>query len=404
MGKLVLEGVKIADFAWVGVGPLTSQYLADYGATVIKVEWPGRPDTLRNTSPFKDNIADLDRGGLFNDFNSSKHGITLNMALPRGREIARELVQWADIVTDSFTPGVMKRFGLDYAAVKEFRPDIVYFSTCMMGQTGPSSHLPGFGNLLSALAGWVHLTGWPDREPVGPAGAWTDYMSHKVLATALLAALSHRRRTGEGAYIDQSQFEIGAFFAAPMLMDAATSGTRYERMGNQATSASPHGVYPCLGDDRWCAIAVLTEDEWRSLCRAMGDPALVSDSRFASAADRKRNEPAVDAIVGAWTRRHTAETVMTTLQAAGVRAGVVESGRDLHEDPQLAHRKHFVEVEHSTIGRYHCRNFGFRLSRTPSEPRWAAPSLGEHNLYVYHEILGYSDDEIVKLMDEGVIS
>ncbi len=400
----MLDGVKIADFAWVGVGPLTTQYLADYGATVVKVEWPGRPDTLRNTAPFKDNIAELDRGGLFNDFNSSKYVITLNMALPRGRAIARELVQWADIVTDSFTPGVMKRFGLDYASVTAFRPDIVYFSTCMMGQTGPSGHLPGFGNLLSALSGWVHLTGWADREPVGPAGAWTDYMSHKVLATALLAALSHRRRTGQGVYIDQGQLEIGAFFAAPMLMDTATSGTHYDRMGNRAFLSAPHGVYPCRGDDRWCAIAVLTEEEWEALCRVMGDPATVSDPRFASASARKGNEDALDAIVSAWTRRHTPEEAMTSLQAAGVRAGVVASGKDLHEDPQLAHRQHFVELEHSTVGPYHCRNFGFRLSRTPSQPRWAAPSLGEHNLFVYREILGYSVDAIAELVSEGIIA
>ena len=403
MSTLVLDGLKVADFAWVGVGPLTSQYLADYGATVIKVESVARPDTLRLTTPLKDNIAHLDRGGLFNDFNSSKYGITLNLAHPEGQAVGRRLVEWADVVTDSFTPGVMKRFGLDYESVKTYRPDIVYYSTCMLGQTGPNCHLPGFGNVLSAMAGFVHLTGWEDRDPVGPAGAWTDYMSHKVLAAALLAAISHQRRTGKGAYIDQAQWEIGALFNAPLLMDTASAGTSYTRRGNRAFRAAPHGVYPCTGHDRWCAIAVFTQDEWMALCDAIGDPSLASDPRFATAEARKRNEDELDVIVGAWTSERRAEEVMETLQRAGVRAGLVENGRDLHEDPQLRHRRHFVKVEHTTVGPYHCRNFGFRLSRTPSEPRWAAPALGEHNAFVYQEILGYSDDEIARFAREGVI-
>jgi benzylsuccinate CoA-transferase BbsF subunit len=401
--RLPFAELKVADFSWVGVGPITTRYLADYGATVVRVESATRPDTLRRSYPFKDNIPGLDRSGFYAMFNAGKYGMTLNLNAPRGPEVAKRLIQWADVVAESFTPGTMERWGLDYESVYSLKPDMVYFSTSQMGQTGPWASLAGFGTQLVSLAGFTHLIGWPDRPPAGTYGAYTDFISHHFAGAVLLAALEHRRRTGQGQHIDLSQLEASLQFLAPWLVDYFATGRVPARQGNLDADAVPHNVYPCKGKDRWVAIAVVTEEQWRGLVSAMADPAWTADPKFATPRSRREHQEELDRLIAEWTALHTAEQAMAILQSAGVPAGVVQSNKDLFSDPQLQHRGHFVKLEHREVGTHAYDQFGFRLSRTPGRPQRAAPTLGQHNDYVYRELLGYTDDEIGALVESGVM-
>ncbi|MBM3947043.1 MAG: CoA transferase, partial [SAR202 cluster bacterium] len=219
-----LDGLKVADFCWVGVGPLTMKSLADNGATVVHIESHTRVETLRNGGPFKDRVPGVNRSGFFANFNSSKLGVSLNLNTAKGREVARRLIAWADVVGESFTPGTMKGWGLDYESVRQWKPDIIYYSTCQLGQTGPWASQPGYGTQLAALAGFYHLASWPGAEPAGPYGAYTDFISPRFGIVAVMAALEQRRRTGRGAHVDLSQLEAGTQFVGPYLMDWLNNG------------------------------------------------------------------------------------------------------------------------------------------------------------------------------------
>ncbi len=297
----------------------------------------------------------------------------------------------------------MRRWGLDYEQLRLVRPDLIMISMTMQGQTGLFHRQPGVGTHLQALLGIAHLTGWPDREPVGTPVPYPDFISPWYILVATMAALDYRRRTGKGLYIDVSQPETSLQFVAPALLDYAVNGTIQGRCGNEHAYAAPHGVYRCQGDDRWCAIAVFTDDEWRSFCHAIGSPAWTSESSFATFLSRKDNERELNELVEAWTLKHAAEDVASRLQAAGVPAAVVQNGQDLLEhDRQLDHRHHFWSLGHSEMGQHVTEVAPYRLSCTPGEPRWAAPCLGEQNHLVCTQVLGMSDEEFVELMAEGV--
>ncbi len=401
--KKLLKGIKVADFSRNVVGPLTTKTLADYGAEVIKIEGRSRPDTLRPAPPFKDGIPGVNRTSSFNQYNTGKLSVALNLAHPKGVQVAKRLVARADVVVESFAGGVMERMGLGYEELKKVKPDIIMLSTCMQGHTGPYATHPGYGFQLIGLSGISHITGWPDREPIGPDGPYTDYIAPRFTAPAVLAALDYRRRTGKGVYFDMSQYENGMHFLAPLILDYVVNRRVANRMGNRSSRAAPHGAYRCRGEDRWCAIAVFTNEEWRILCRAIGNPAWTDSPRFSTLQARKENEDELDRLVEEWTVNHPAEEVMTMMQAVGVGAGVVQTGKDLLEhDPQLRHRHFFWELDHPEIGKYRARGPAFVLSKCPCELQ-RAPLLGEHNEYVLKELLGMSDDEIAGLVIEGVI-
>ena len=403
--KNVFEGVKVADFAWVAAGPQVSRELAEHGATVVRVESHRRVEAFKAVAPFKDGKPGIDRAALGAMTGTNKYGISLDLNRLRGQEIARKLVMWADVVTDSMTPGTMKRWGLDYEACKKIRPDIIYFSTCQMGQYGPYAGFAGYGTQAAAVAGFHSVCGWPDRDPATVFGAYTDYISPWYLAIDLIGALLYRHQTGQGMYLEQSQMEAGASILGPALLDYAVNGRTADRMGNRDPYAAPHGVYPCRGTDRWIAIAVCTDKEWRAFCRVLGNPDWTRDPKFATLLGRKENEDELDALVAEWTGKHTAEEVMTLMQGAGVAAGITQTAEDLLEhDPQLKHRKHFVELMHKEIGPMAYRAPAYKLSKTPAELYRAGPCLGEDNEYVYGQILGFSDDEIAELLAEGVIT
>ncbi|MDZ7729485.1 MAG: aminotransferase class I/II-fold pyridoxal phosphate-dependent enzyme [Dehalococcoidia bacterium] len=280
--RLPLEGVKVLDFMWVVAGPWGTRYLADYGATVIKVDSSSHVDTARTIAPFKDHQPGPERSACYATVNAGKLGMTLNLADPEGQKIALELAKWADVITDSFSPGAMAKFGLGYDDIKKVNPGVIMLSSCLNGQTGPQAKLAGFGTMGLHLAGFGDLAGWPDRAPAGPAGAYTDYIAPKFTAAAILAALDHRRRTGEGQYIDLSQAEASQQFLAPALLDYYVNGNVQSRRGNASPDYAPHGVYPVQGEDRWVAIAALDDDQWKGLCRAIGRDDWASDTALSS--------------------------------------------------------------------------------------------------------------------------
>lgn len=401
MGRQIFEGIKVVDFGWIGVGPVAAQYLAEHGATVVRIESNTNIDQLRLLPPFKDLQPGINTSAFYTRYNNSKYGITLNLSHPKGVEVAKRLVKWADVVVEGMTPGTMKKWGLDYEELKKIKPDIIMLSTCQQGQYGPHHTFGGYGALTRSLAGFDALTGWPDRDPAQTYGAYTDFLNYRFVGIAVMAALDCRRRTGKGQYIDNSQFEGALQYLGPVIADYAVNGRILSRMGNRVPNAAPHGTYPCRGEDRWCAIAVFTDADWEAFCQVMGNPDWTKDSRFATFLARKQNEDELDRLVGEWTRGYTAEQLMAVLQASGVAAGIVEKSEDLHNDPQLKHREHFVMLEHPVIG-YHAYEIGrYKLSKTPAQIR-PAPCIGEHNEYVYKELLGMSDDEIADLMAEGV--
>ena len=406
MSAKILEGVKVADFSWIGVGPVTTRGLADHGATVVHIESETRPDALRFGPPFKDRETGINNSAFFANFNASKLGVSLNIATPQGVEVAKRLIAWADIVAESFTPGTMASRGLDYESVRQWKPDVIYYSTCQLGQTGRWASQPGFGTQLAAWSGFYHLSAWPDRGPTGPYGAYTDFVTPPIGMLGILAALDHRRRTGVGQHVDLSQLEAAIHFLGPLVMDSVNTGRVAGAEGNRDPNAAPHGVYPCIQQpdvERWIAIAVSTDEQWEALLWVMGDPDWAGPPDFATFLARKVNEDELDRHMAEWTQGFHAHELMARLQDAGVPAGVVQASSDLHSDPQLRHRDAFPRAVHGVIGEHAYDGVPFVLSETPSAVS-AGPCMGQHNEMVYREFLGMSEEEYQSLLEAGVFA
>ena len=388
-----LDGLKVLDLMWVMAGPATSRVLADYGATVVRVESSNRIDTARTLQPFRDNGNGPDDSGLFNNMNAGKLGLALDLSKPGARDVVLDLVRWADVVLESFSPRAMKGWGLDYETLRQVKPDLIMASTCLMGQSGPWTGLAGFGTMAAAISGFFNVAGWPDRAPCGPFGAYTDYVAPKLLLPVLLAALEHRRATGEGQYIDLAQGEASLQLLAPALLDGSLNGRPTERAGNDDPVYAPHGVYPCRGTDRWVAVAVIDDDAWQALCGLVGRPELAGLDG-AARRDRRRE---LDTVIAAWTEGLDAEVAQERLQAAGVAAHQVQNSHECVADAQLAHRGHFVAVAHAAQGSTVVEGSRFRLSRTPSSTTRGGPVFGEHSFEVLTDLLGYDPDRIAEL-------
>ncbi len=401
---LPFEGIKIADFSWVGVGPISTKYLADHGATVVRVETTNPLDILRVAGPFKDGVPGPDRSQFFADYNTSKYGITLDLKNPAAIEVAHRLIAWADVLVESFTPGTADSLGIGYETARSINPSIIMASTCLMGQTGPASSFAGFGFHAGSIAGYYEITGWPDLPPDGPWTAYTDTVSPRFLAAILMAALDHRRRTGEGQHIDAAQLEMSLHFLGPQLVDYSVSGRSVTRNGNRSPYMAPHGVFPCQGEDQWCAIAVETDQQWTGLQAAMGSPDWAKELKFDKVEDRLANQEEIEIKLSEWTQVRPPKAVMEALHAEGVPAGVVQRSSDLQRDPQLAHRRFFRDLEHQEMGTIPYPGHQFRISGYDSGPRSAAPVLGQHNDEVLRDVLGMTDEEITEAIIAGALS
>jgi crotonobetainyl-CoA:carnitine CoA-transferase CaiB-like acyl-CoA transferase len=379
------EGLKILEFGSGAAGPIATRYFVEHGAIALRVESRTRPDFLRTMA-----LADpkhphgLEGAPLYDGLNVGKRNLTLNLKQPAAVELVRRLVvEWADAVAENFAPRAMKGFGLDYDSLVGLRPDLVMVSTCLNGQTGPHKDYPGFGGQGSALAGYNALTGWPDREPCGPFGTITDSLAPRYVAAALAAGLHYRRRTGRGVYLDVSQVEAASWSLAPWLLDYEIDGVIRLRDGNNDPRARLHGVFACADEDgagdRWVAIACWNDHELARLHDITG--------------------PDIDA----WTQARTRADVATVLQAAGIEAVPVSDFGDLHDDPQLAHRGHFVALPHPVLGSNLYDRSGSRLTRLSSGYDRAGPTLGQDNDWALGDVLGLSSAEIEALRSAGAV-
>jgi crotonobetainyl-CoA:carnitine CoA-transferase CaiB-like acyl-CoA transferase len=383
-GPKAWEGVNILEFGSGAAGPIATRYFAENGATVLRIESRSRPDFLRVYALGPDNPHGLEGAPMYDGLNVGKRNLALNLKHPEAVDLVRRLViEWADAVAENFAPRAMKSFGLDYDALATLKPDLVMISACLNGQTGPYKDYPGFGSQGAALSGFNALTGWPDREPVGPYGTITDSLAPRFVASALAAGLHYRQRTGRGVYLDVSQVESGIWSLTPWLLDYERDGVLRLRDGNNDSQAALHGVFPCADegdvDDRWIAIACWTDDELRTLKQITnGD-------------------------VEEFTRQHTRAEIAEQLQAAGIEAVPVQDFGDLQEDAQLAHRGHFETLTHPILGPGLYERNGFRLSRRAGGYSRSGPTLGQDTDWALRDVLGLAPDEIEGLRNSGAV-
>jgi benzylsuccinate CoA-transferase BbsF subunit len=406
MNRQALAGLRVIDFTWVGVGPLLTKYLADFGAEVIRVESRAHPDSVRYAPPFVEGQPGIERSGHFLNLNTSKSHVTLNLNHPKGRELACRLIAEADVVAENFTAHVMEKWCLTYADLQQVKPDLVMISLSMAGRTGPHREALGFGTVLQAAAGLAYVTGWPDRSPSIPGVAYTDWTTPLFGLVALLAALDYRRRTGQGQHIDVSNLEVGVNCLETAILDYTVNGRLQLRAGNEcmvgdSPGAAPHGVYRCQGVNRWCAITVWNDQEWRRFCDILGNPPWTQESRFSTALRRVNHRDELNILVETWTSQHPAEDIMARLQEVGIAAGVVQSAADLACDPQLVYRGQSVCLDHPEVGRQRYDAPAFHLTASPAQLR-SVPTLGQHNAVVFKGLLGLSDEEYAALDAEGV--
>lgn len=415
-----LAGLRITDFCWMGVGAIATRLLADFGADVIRIEDRNRLDMPRRLPLYKDGDVrsygeedvnpDPNKGGMFNNYNRNKLGITLNMRSPRGRELAERLIAVSDGLTENFAPGVMERWGLTEEHVREIRPDIVYARMSGFGHSGPFAEYRSYGPVVQAVCGLSHISGLPGREPSGWGLSYMDNQAAYYNSSALLAAFLGRRRTGRGTDVDVSAVEAGVELIGPTLLDVTVNHRSTRRgdypLGNRLDhpTAAPHGVYPTVGEDRWVAIAVFSDDEWQALVRVLGTPSWCLDQRFVTMAGRVANQDELDRHLSEWTRGRDRHEIMHTLQQAGVTAGAVQDARDVNEhDPQMAHRDIFFELDHPVIGEARFEGVPFTATNFGADHWRSAPLLGEDNHYVLSEVLGLDHDEIADLEASGVL-
>ncbi len=411
-----LDGVRVVDFGWVAVGPVLASVLADFGAEVIKVESSRRLDYCRliphpvleseqHEQAYASRVEEIDTVPMFHNYNRGKLGITVNLRHPAAAELLTRLVATADVVVENFSPRVLREMGLDYPALRAVRPDLVMISCSAAGQDGPWNDLKTFAPSLSSLAGLETLIGYPEERVLGAlAFGYADPSNAHHGALAVLAALWHRGRTGEGQYIDMSQLEATAGLALEPLMDWFMNGRIWGRQGSRHLSMAPHGHYPCRCDDAWVAIAVEDDAAWLRLVGALAGSARLDDPRFATLAARQAHSAELDARLGEWTRGRAPWEATETLQRCGVAAFPVYGLEEQAQDPHFRSRGLMARPEHPRTGPVPVFAHPIKLSNTPGEVRATAPMLGEHNAKVFQELLGLTAQEIARLSAEGIIA
>jgi benzylsuccinate CoA-transferase BbsF subunit len=411
MTKRPFEGLKVLDFTWGGVGPFQANFLAYYGAMVVRIESASRPDVTRqhgNVNPrqagkLDDDKTYLEYGPAFAVTHPvKKYGMSLNLNRPEAIEIFKKLATWADVFVESFTTGTLEKRGLGYDVLKELNPRLIMHRTCGYGHTGTMASQPGYGQTVTSLTGFYTIAGWPDRKSVPISSFYTDHLSPLFGGLALMTAIDYQQRTGQGQCIDQSQIESGINYISPLVLDYAVNKRTLPLTGNKCAYASPHGAYRCKGDDRWVAITVLTDQEWEGFCRVVGNPEWTKEEQFITLAGRVKNSDELDGYVNAWTEKYTPERVMEMMQNAGVAAGVVATAQDSEADHQLKAYDFFREIEHPYLGKqkfFHPP--GFTLSDATAELHRPV-FLGEHTEYICKDILGIADDDFSRMQRDGV--
>ena len=414
MPKLPLDGIRVADFTWVWAGPYCTLQLAHLGADVVRIETRTRPCITRVIPPWPEmKPGGLNRSGYFNQYNQGKRSLTLNFKDPAAHEVARKLVAKSDVVVNNFAHGVMDKMGFGYGALKQVKPDIIMISLSGYGDTGPYRDYIAYGPAQVPLSGLSSLTGYKGWPPMHSGFSYADPNAGVHGAFAILAALFHRKKTGEGQYIDMSQWECAMALLPEGIMEYTMNGTEPERIGNADPQMAPHSVFKCLDRpekimglsiDQFVAIACNDDLDWSRLARAMGRDDLVHDPRFAILEARKANEDELEAIINAWTASQRAADVAETLQKAGVPAAVVADNKYLaDEDPHLKERGYWVYKDHPEVGKRQHAGVPWKMSRTPIEVRAAAPLIGQHTDEVLTGLLGYTADQVAALRSQGAL-
>jgi benzylsuccinate CoA-transferase BbsF subunit len=407
-----LSHLRVCDLGGQLAGAGATKILAAFGAEVIRVEDPvtrGMWDALRGVGPFVDDRRGVNLGAGFNNHNVGKLGVTINLRTEAGKDLLRELIALSDIVCENFAAGVLARMGFGYDELRRIKPDIVYVSNCGFGHTGPYRDFKTWGPIVQALSGLTFTAGLPDSEPAGWGFSYMDHIAAYYMVVAILAAIHHRERTGEGQYVDLATVPAGIAMLPTEVLNwnvnnrpARTAGIPN---GNRADfgEMAPHGIYPCLGEDRWIAIACRDDRDVALLAKVVDQPEL-TDDRFATLEQRLHAADELDELICACTRTREASLLSSELTTAGVPASVVKSPRErIDEDPDLAEWGLFPTVEHPEIGTVRVEGLPLRLSASPWNVTRAAPCLGEHNRDVFGGLLGHSDQELDELKKQGVI-
>jgi benzylsuccinate CoA-transferase BbsF subunit len=398
-----LDGVHVLDLSWVMVGPASGRYLADMGADVIKIESSKRIDPVRTLGPFKDGKTAPERSVSYHNLNAGKRCIAIDIRRPEGREIILRLAKWADVVLESFTPGVLETLQLGYSDLKQRNDRIIMASTSLLGQTGPyAKGTSGVGTMGAAMSGATYQIGWPDREPAGPFGPWTDAVTPRFIVASILAALHRRSITGEGCYVDTAQAEAGIQFMMPAYYEYAANGSIPERRGIAGSPLhAPQGLYPCSGEDRWIAIDASSPTHWQAFRALIVE---LRDAKFDTIVGRLRNRDELDEAISNWTREQEAEAIENRMQAAGVPAHVVSRSSDLARDVDLREAGHLNQINDPVFGEAEIEGPRFTLDRTSLAPTQRGPRIGEHTKEVLATVLGMSDTEIAQLSEAGILA
>ena len=398
-----LDGLRVLDFCWIGAGAFVTRILADLGAEVIKVESRAHPDNLRLSPPHKSGAAPLESSGYFASRNTSKKSIALNMAQPAARDIALQLARQCSIVSNNFRPGVMDKWGLGYAQIAAVNPSVIYLAMPMQGSSGPHRDYIGFGSTIAALCGLVSMAGKPGRPPIGTGTHYPDHVPNPGHAlVAVLAAAFHRARTGEGQYIELAQIESTVNVLGPQVLAWSANGTLPQVNGNRRPGAVPRGVFPCIGEDAWCAIEVSGDPQWQGLVSALGAPEWMRDAELATAAGRARHEDEIERKLAQETRRYVVSELVGLLQRHGVAAAAVETSADVTQDPQLLARGYWSHVPHREMGEVLVNKPPFCTVGEERAPVGPPPLLGEHTIEVATTLLGLDEAECRRLIDEKV--
>lgn len=403
MNKQALSGVRIADFSWVWAGPYATLLLSFLGAEVIKIESRKRVDQTRQGSiTTGDDYEGYDASPIFNNANLNKKSVSLDLKNPRSVELAKQIVAQSDVVIENMRPGVMDKLGLGYKNLVKVKPDIIMISSSGFGAYGPYGHYAGYAPIFAAFGGLAYLTGYADGEPNTMSGVM-DLRAGTVAAYAILAAMLHHQKTGQGQYIDLSSSECVSTLVGAELLEYSMNKRSPARCGNDDPIMAPHNVYRCKGDDKWISIAVGTDEEWKALCSAMGNPDWCKNEAYADTYGRWTHRRELDGYLSQWTIQYTDYDLMHLLQDAGVAAMPSFCAEEILSDPHVKARGKLMEVEHPVMGKKVVITPPWKLSETPATITKASPLLGENNEDVFEGLLGMSKAEVEELEKEEVI-
>lgn len=401
-----LQGLRVVEFSAAMAGPWIGRFMAYCGAEVIRVESKKRPDVVRlYVPPWAPEMGTQPQlSPWFTDWNAGKRFVALDLTQAKAVELAKRLVAACDVVVENYSAGVMVKLGLGYPELKHAKPDVIMLSTSGYGDSGPHCRYVTWGPNIEALSGLSRLSGFPERECTITQFAYPDAVSALHGLFAVMCALDHRERTGEGQYINLSQFEATVSALGPVMMECLATGREPRRLGNRSLRAAPHGCYRCQGEDRWCVIAVQSEAEWQRFCQVVGRPDWIGERRFATLSSRLGHAEELDGLIEEWTASRTAHEVMSALQQAGIAAGVVQNAEDqLQRDRQLVARGFFEEIDHLKKGRVVATGIPLGLTGTPGRTGRAGAAVGQDNDYVFGELLGMAPEEIREAIDAGAI-